>query len=278
MAKTTVAFQGEIGAYSEEATAQFFGTGIKVKPCRDLSDVFEIVGGGKAEYGVVPIENSLEGSINQTYDLLLSSELKVCGEVILKITHCLIASSKVELSSIKTVYSHPQALAQCRNFLEKLNIEYTPVYDTAGSVKMIQEKKLKDSAAIASERAAEIYHMEVLARGIGNNPRNFTRFFALSKQDSLPTGNDKTSLIFSTKHIPGTLLKALEEFAAQNINLTKIESRPQVGRPWEYNFYLDFEGHRTEKGVQQALGSLTGNANFVKLLGSYSKAKEEASR
>jgi len=273
MAQATVAFQGEIGAYSEEAAARLFGPKLRVKPCRDLADVFKAVEAGKAEYGIAPIENSLEGSINQTYDLLLYSQLKVCHEVIVKITHCLIANCGVRLDSIKAVYSHPQALAQCRDFLDRLNGENIPTYDTAGSVKMIKGKNLTDSAAIASERAAQIYHMEILARGIENNPQNFTRFLVLSKQDSPPTGSDKTSLIFSTKHVPGTLLKALEGLAAQGINLTKIESRPIVGKPWEYNFYLDFEGHRTEGRVQQALENLTQNSIFVNLLGSYPKAR-----
>jgi len=276
MIQARVAFQGEIGAYSEEAAAQLFGPKLSVRPCRDLSDVFKVVETEEAEYGIAPIENSLEGSINQTYDLLLRYQLKVCHEVIIKITHCLIANPGVRLESIKTVYSHPQALAQCRDFLDRLNGENIPTYDTAGSAKMIKGENATDSAAIASERAAQIYHLEILARGIENNPQNFTRFLVLSKQDSPPTGSDKTSVIFSTKHVPGTLLKALEDLAAQGINLTKIESRPIMGRPWEYNFYLDFEGHRTEGRVQRALQNLTQNSIFMKLLGSYPKARGEA--
>jgi chorismate mutase/prephenate dehydratase len=272
-AKTGVAFQGEIGAYSEEAAVQFFGSEVLIKPCRNLSDVFQVVEKGEVRYGIVPIENSLEGSVNQTYDLLLGSELKVCNEVILKVTHCLIASPSAELNSIKVVYSHPQALAQCRNFLERLQVEEIPTYDTAGSVKMIKEKGLEGSAAIAGERAARIYQMKVLASGIENSPQNFTRFFVLSNQDSPPTGNDKTSLIFSTKHVPGALFKALEGFAVHDVNLTKIESRPIIGKPWEYNFYLDFEGHKIEEKIQKALENLKRNTVFMKLLGSYPKAE-----
>ncbi|MEM3710215.1 MAG: prephenate dehydratase domain-containing protein, partial [Nitrososphaerales archaeon] len=191
----TVAFQGEKGAYSEEAAILFFGPSIKTKPYRFLPEVFKAVEEGHVDTGIVPAENSLEGSVNQTYDLLLSSELKVSGEVILKVTHCLIANKKMSLDSIKTVYSHPQALAQCRNFLNSLNCDVIPTYDTAGSVKMIKEKKLMDSCAIASERAAKIYKMSILAKGIEDDKNNYTRFFILSKNDSPYTGKDKTPII-----------------------------------------------------------------------------------
>jgi len=269
-----VAFQGEIGAYSEDAVYPFFGPSVEVKPCKNLSDVFERVEAGEAEYGVVPVENSIEGSVNQTYDLFLEHNLKVRGEIVLKIVHCLITNPKTELDSIEVVYSHPQALAQCRGFLEKLGCEVIPTYDTAGSVKMMKEKGLLSAGAIASERAAEIYGMKVLTKGIADNPNNYTRFFALSKNDSPPTGRDKTSIIFSTKHLPGALYQALEEFALRNINLTKIESRPTKQTPWEYNFYLDFEGHRSEERCQEALKGLGKKSAFIKVLGSYPKAPE----
>ncbi|MDH5532281.1 MAG: prephenate dehydratase [Candidatus Bathyarchaeota archaeon] len=269
-----VAFQGEIGAYSESAVYSFFGPSAEVKPCRNLSDVFESVEQGENLYGVVPIENSTEGSVNQTYDLFLTRDLKVCGETILRIVHCLITNPKTELKSVKVVYSHPQALAQCRGFLEDLGCELIPTYDTAGSVKMMKEKSLMDAGAIASERAAEIYGMKALVKGIADNPNNYTRFFVLSKNDSPPTGEDKTSIIFSTKHVPGALFHTLEEFASRGINLTKIESRPTKQQPWEYNFYLDFEGHRLEKRCQEALKALENKSAFVKILGSYPKAAE----
>lgn len=267
----TVAFQGEKGAYSEEAAALFFGLSIKTKPYRSLLEVFKAVEEGNVDAGIVPAENSLEGSVNQTYDLLLSSDLKVSGEVILRVSHCLIANKKMSLESIKTVYSHPQALAQCRNFLDSLNCEVIPTYDTAGSVKLIKEKKLMDSCAIASERAAKIYKMIILAKGIEDDKNNYTRFFILSKNDSSYTGNDKTSIIFSTKNVPGALYSSLREFAIRRINLTKIESRPTRITPWEYNFYLDFEGHRSEKRCKKALEGLKKKASFVKVLGSYPK-------
>jgi len=269
-----VAFQGERGAYSEDAVYSFFGPSAQSIPCRGFSDVFKCVEVGETEFGVVPIENSIEGSVNQVYDLFLECDLKVCGEIVLKIVHCLIANPGTELKSIKTIYSHPQALAQCLGFLERLNREMISTYDTAGSVKMIKEKKMMDAGAIASERAAKIYRMNILAEGISDNPNNYTRFFVLSKNEPPPSGNDKTSVIFSTKHEPGALYQSLGEFAVRNVNLTKIESRPTKQKPWEYNFYLDFEGHRKEKQCAEALKGLRKKAVFVKVLGSYPKAPE----
>ena len=242
-----VAFQGERGAYSENAVFQFFGADTQVKPCKDFKDVFDSVCTQETKFGVVPVENSLEGSVTQNYDLFLKYDLKVCGEVIVKIEHCLIANPGTALADIKVVYSHPQALAQCRSFLEEFGRELIPTYDTAGSVKMLKEKGLKNAAAIASERAANIYGMHILAKDIADNPENYTRFFVLSTEDSPPTGKDKTSIIFSAAHKPGSLYHALGEFAKRDINLTKIESRPTKQTAWEYNFYLDFEGHRSEK-------------------------------
>lgn len=270
-----VAFQGEIGAYSESAIYEFFGPDAYSVPCKRFSDVFRCVESGETEFGVVPVENSLEGSVTQVYDLFLEHDVKVCGEVILKIVHCLIANPGVDLNSIKVVYSHPQALGQCRSFLERLGCELISTYDTAGSVKMIKERRMLSAAAIASERCAEIYDMSILAKGIADSPNNYTRFFVLAKFDAPPTGNDKTSIIFSTKHVPGALWRALGEFALRGINLTKIESRPTRRRPWEYNFYLDFEGHRTESRCMEALEGLKANALFVKILGSYPKAQEK---
>ena len=267
-----VAFQGERGAYSESAVYKFFGSSVDVKPCRDLAEAFESVDKQESKFGVVPVENSLEGSINQTYDLFLEHDLKVCGEVIIRVSHCLIANKGTTLEQVKTVYSHPQALAQCRNFLERSGWELIPTYDTAGSAKMLKEKGLKDAAAIASERAAELYGLKILAREIEDNPNNYTRFFVLSKEDSPKTGNDKTSIIFAAAHKPGSLYQALGEFAKRGISLTKIESRPTKQTPWEYNFYLDFEGHRSEPRCVEALEALRKYSAFVKILGSYPKA------
>ncbi len=267
-----VAFQGEIGAYSEEACFHFFGPGVQVKPLETLDEVFKAVEQGDVRYGVVPVENSLEGSISRVYDLLLSSSLKVGGEIELRIMHCLIANPSASLDTIKRVYSHPQALGQSQAFLRHLNSELVSTYDTAGSVKLIKEQNIKDGAAVASARAAEIYGMKILAREIEDNPNNFTRFFILAREDSPATGSDKTSIVFSVKHQPGALFAVLEAFADGNISLTKIESRPTRQKAWEYNFYLDFEGHRQDASVKTALRRVEKQALFLKILGSYPKA------
>jgi chorismate mutase/prephenate dehydratase len=201
--------------------------------------------------------------------LFLKYDLKVSGEVAVKLAHVLIANPQTKIEDVETVYSHPQALAQCRSYLEKHNWEIIPAYDTAGSVKLIKEKGLLNAVAIASEKAADLYSMKILARDIADNLTNYTRFLVLSQEDAAPTGDDKTSIIFSTKHIPGALYHALGEFASRNINLTRIESRPTKTTAWQYNFYLDFEGHRTEKRCAEALQALEKYATFVKILGSY---------
>lgn len=271
----SVAFQGEPGAYSQQAAFNFFGATIDTRPCETLEDVFRAVEHGEAGFAAVPVENSLEGSISKTYDLLLESPLKVCGELNLRVSHCLIASPGATLDKIKSVYSHPQALGQCQAFLKHLGCQTIPTLDTAGSVKMIKEKKLLDAAAVASSRSASIYDMSVLASGIEDTTHNFTRFFVLSKEDSPPTGNDKTSLVFSVKDRPGSLFDFLRELSDRKINLTKIESRPTRRKPWEYNFYLDFEGHRMDKGVAEVLEALEAHVIFLKVLGSYPKAAAE---
>lgn len=268
-----VAFQGEVGAYSEEAAFRFFGSLAQTKPCESFEDVFKAVQQEEVPFGIVPVENSLEGSISQVYDLLLNSNLRVYGEIKLRIAHCLIAPPGASLDSLKKVYSHPQALAQCQIFLKHLACELIPTYDTAGSVKMIKEKGITDSGAIASARAAEVYEMKVIAKETEDNPNNFTRFFVLSKQDSPRSGSDKTSIVFSVRHKPGALYDAVKEFAVRNINLTKIESRPTRQKPWEYNFYLDFEGHREDPIVQEILESLEKISLFVKVLGSFPEAQ-----
>jgi chorismate mutase / prephenate dehydratase len=268
-----VAYQGEPGAYTEEAAFKFFGPSTKGVPCETLDEVFEAVEAGRAPFALVPVENSLEGSITRAYDLLLDSPLMVCGETELRISHCLIAPEGATLETIKTVYSHPQALGQSRNFLRQLNAELVPASDTAGSVRMIKEAGKLDSAAVASARAAELYGMKILAKEIEDNPHNFTRFFVLSKEDSPATGNDKTSIVFSLKHKPGALYDCLREFAERKVNLTKLESRPTRHQPWEYNFYMDFAGHREEKDVAEALKALEEHAVFVKILGSYPRAR-----
>ncbi len=269
---TTVAFQGEVGAYSEEAAFQFFGTSIEIKPRETLEEVFASVEQG-VPFGIIPVENSLEGSISRSYDLMLESGLRVCGEIELRVIHCLIAGPDASLDTVKKVYSHPQALGQCQSFLKHLNVALIPSYDTAGSVKMLKEHGSADSAAIASARAAEIYGMKIIAREIEDNPNNFTRFFILAKKDSPPSGNDKTSIVFSTKDRPGALYEVLGEFSRRHLNLSKLESRPTRQKPWQYNFYLDFDGHREDAAAREALTNVEKLSIFLKVLGSYPKAK-----
>jgi len=267
-----VAFQGETGAYSEEAAFQYFGHSIMPKPCQTFDAVFEVVENDEVPFGVVPIENSLEGSISRVYDLLLNSSLKVSGELDLHVIHHLIANQSATMDTIKKVYSHPQALNQCQVFLRQIGCEAISTYDTAGSVKMVKEKNIIDGAAVASAHAAEVYGMKIIAREIEDNPNNFTRFFILSKKDSPPTGADKTSIVFSVKHQPGALVNSMKEFADAKINLTKIESRPTRQKAWEYNFYLDFEGHQQDKIVKETLEKMEDHALFLKILGSYPRA------
>ncbi|MDR2203755.1 MAG: prephenate dehydratase [Nitrososphaerota archaeon] len=264
-----ITYQGETGAYSEIAVYKFFGNKAKPTPCKDFRDVFESVKTNTAKNGVIPIENSIEGSVNQNYDNFLTYDLKVCGEIAIKLEHVLITNPQTNPKDITTIYSHPQALGQCRTYLEKHKWELTPTYDTAGSVKIIKEKQLLNTAAIASEKAADLYNMKIIARNISDNPANYTRFLVLAHQDAPPTGDDKTSIIFSAKHAPGTLYNVIGEFATRNINLTRIESRPTKTTAWQYNFYLDFEGYRTEKRCTDALQALEKHTTFIKVLGSY---------
>ena len=272
---TKIAFQGERGAFSEDAATRFFGTHIDFLPCAYLRDVFQVVLTEEVPFGMVPVENSQAGSINDTYDLLLSYPLNIFAELILRVHHCLMALPGQSLAEITIVYSHPQALAQCDKFLSQLQVETIPAYDTAGSAKMIKEKHLHGCAAIANSRAADIYGLEVLASGIETNPHNYTRFFAISKQKTRPARESKTSLVFAVKHVSGALYSILGIFAARNINLTKLESRPSRDKPWEYVFYADFEGHVDSEIYRGVIEELREKTTFLRLLGSYPKSEEQ---
>ncbi len=268
-----VAFQGERGAFSEDAVITFFGDA-ELFPCHYLGDVFEAVLKDVVDFGVVPVENSQAGSINDTYDLLLGYPLNIFGEINLRISHCLMALPGESLDGIKTVYSHPQALAQCEEFLRKLKAEVVPAYDTAGSAKRIKEGSLRGYGAVASQRAAQIYSLEILAEKIETNINNYTRFFVISKQKAEPVPKSKTSLVFATKNTPGALYACLGVFASRDINLTKLESRPSKDKPWEYIFYVDFEGHISDKACQEAVAELKQKTSFIKILGSYPRAED----
>ena len=239
---------------------------------KTLHEVFDGLERGIAKCGVVPIENSTEGSVNETYDLLLHTNLTVSGEIYLRIVHCLIGNRGETREEIKSVYSHPQALAQCRNYIQRRGLLANEAYDTAGAVKLIKQRRKMNVAAIASKRAAELYDMEVLEEGIEDSKNNFTRFLVISGIQTEPTGHDGTSIILSVKHAPGALYGILEEFAARRINLTKIESRPKKQTPWEYFFYVDFEGHVRDDLVKEAIKAIRQKTAFIKILGSYGKA------
>lgn len=271
MKHVLVSFQGEHGAYSEAAASSFFekkNTKIKTVPHSSFSEILAAAEKGKTDFAILPVENSLEGSVGESYDLLYSTTLKAAGEIYFKVQHCLIGTAKT-VRKVKTAYSHPQALGQCRKFLQKNKISPMPAYDTAGSVSIIKELEQDKAAAIASRRAAEIYQMPVIKEGIADNPNNYTRFLLMSKKSAKKTGDDKTSIIFSIKHKPGTLVRILEEFYKNNVNLTKIESRPKKVTAWEYNFYVDFEGHKDNKEVSSMLKEIKKHTIFFKIVGSY---------
>lgn len=268
-----VAFQGEHGAFSEQAARQHFGTAIVTLPCRSFEAIFAALEAGEADYGMLPVENSVAGSINRAYDLLLEHDLRVWGEVLLRVRHNLLAPPGVTLDQIRVVRSHPQALAQCERWLNQRGLQAVPWYDTAGSAKQLAENPEPGVAVIASELAAQTYGLEVLARGIEDLTWNYTRFFVIGRGEPPVAGKTKTSLVFAVSHEPGSLYACLGEFATRGINLTKLESRPRRNRPWHYVFYLDFEGHWQDPTCQQALVGLLARAAFVKLLGSYPAAE-----
>ena len=267
-----VSFQGEHGAYSEQAVNAFFGESAQTHPCSTLKQVFQTAEEERVDFGVVPAENSLEGTVNQTYDLLLQSPLKISGEIKIRINHCLLALPGTKLGEITKIYSHPQALAQCQTLLENLRAIVEPAYDTAGSAKRIRDETIRNAGAIASERAAALYNLEIIRRDVEDDSENYTRFFVVGKEDGKPTGKDKTSIVFGTKHTPGSLHKALNELAVRGINLTKIESRPIRGTPWAYHFFVDFEGHRKEPLCSEAIRALESSTTFARILGSYPRS------
>jgi prephenate dehydratase len=267
-----VAFQGEHGAFSEEAVRSHFGAEVRTLPCRAFEDIFAAVEEGRADFGALPVENSVAGSINKAYDLLLDHDLKVWGEILLRVRHHLLALPGTTLDQITTVRSHPQALAQCERFINRHGWQAVPWYDTAGSAKELAAAPAPGVAVIASRLAAEMYGLEVLVPGIEDLEFNYTRFFIIGRGEPPKAERAKTSLVFATAHVPGALVACLSEFATRGINLTKLESRPRRNRPWHYVFYLDCEGHWQDSPCREALVGLLARAAFVKLLGSYPAA------
>jgi prephenate dehydratase len=271
-----VAFQGDKGAFSQEAARRLLGDRIDVLPCQRFEEVFQSLERKAADAAAIPIENTLAGSVHENYDHLLHFDCRIVAETSLRIVHNLITPPGVPFRQIRRVYSHPVALNQCLDFFTKHpRVERVPFYDTAGSVKMIMEEGLLDAAGIASSLAAEIYGARILKKSIEDDRQNFTRFFLLRRPGWAPKSRTpaprgwKTSLVFTTRNIPGSLFRALSAFALRDLNLAKIESRPLRGKPWEYLFYLDFLGHVEEERSRNALGHLRELADFLRVLGCY---------
>jgi chorismate mutase/prephenate dehydratase len=266
--EVTVVYLGPPGTHTHLACFEYFRSSIQTLPKEGIQEVFEAVERGKASYGVVPIENSSEGSVNQTLDMLIESEVMICGEVMLQVSHNLLSQSG-KSEDIRKIYSHPSALEQCRKWLRE-NFTHVEVVETASTAKAAQ-MVAEDSkaAAIASSLAAHLYKLKVVESRIEDYINNCTRFLVLSLQSNKRTGRDKTSILFSISHVPGSLYQALKPFAEKEINLTKIESRPMKGKPWEYIFFVDIEGHATDAPIREAMAEVKRTALFFKLLGSY---------
>ena len=271
-----IAFQGEMGAFSAEAAYRLMGDSIELHPCETFDQMFAVVEDRQCDYCLAPIENTLYGSVYQNYDLLLKHNLQIVGETYLRIVHNLIAPPGTRLDEVERVYSHPVALGQCRQFfLTHPSLRQVVAADTAGSVKMVMATRERGAAAVAGRAAAEFYGAAILIAGIEDDQRNFTRFLLLaraSEQTEPAPGADKTSIVFTLENRTGSFYRALAVFALREIDLTKIESRPIVGRPWEYSFYLDFLGHTGEDRVRHALDHLREFATGVKVLGCYQRA------
>ena len=262
-----VSFQGEYGAYSESAAKKFFGKDIDAIPHNTFIDALRSTEDNNSDYSVLPVENSIEGTVGQSIDAITNTDLHTIGEIYLKVEHCLIGTGKLE--DVQTVYSHPQALGQCNNFIQDAELKTVPTYDTAGSVKIIKEMNDIHSASIASKYAGNLYDIPIIKQGIENNSNNYTRFLIFSKINSDEGQNDKTSIIFSVKHEPGALYQILKEFNDNGINLTKIESRPNKNTNWEYNFLVDLVGHFSNSKISSVLNRISEDTLFLKILGSY---------
>jgi len=273
--KVKVGFQGELGAFSQEAVRQLLGDRAAVVPFQRFEEVFRALDRSETDASVIPIENTLAGSVHENYDHLLHFDVKIVAETNVRIVHNLMAPPGVRFRDIRRLYSHPVALNQCLQFFsDHPEIERVPFYDTAGSVKMVMEEKLPDAGAIASTVAASIYGAHILRRSIEDDRQNFTRFFLLNaKRRVVPEERSvkvwKTSIVFNTRNVPGALFRSLSVFALRDLNLNKIESRPLRGKPWEYLFYVDFEGREDDPVAQKALGHLAELADFMRVLGSY---------
>ena len=272
-----VAIQGEFGCFSHEATGKMLPRAIVV-PCARSAEGFDRVDSGSVQAAVIPIENSLAGSVAEHFDLLLARDVFIHVELHLRIRHNLIAPPGVSLKQVRRIFSHPIALDQCRNFFRsRPDIQAVPFYDTAGSVRHVVSEGLRDAAAIAPKQAAKQYGGRVLLAGIEDDRQNYTRFLLINKSHKIGTGSNKTSIAFALKNVPGVLFKALSVFALRDISLSKIESRPLRGHPWEYVFFVDLL-RGDDEAARSALRHLGEIAEFVKVLGIYPAAKPVESR
>jgi prephenate dehydratase len=268
-----VAFQGERGAFSEEAIAKLLGEAAIAVPCPTFESLFRAVDEGRAERILAPLENSLAGSVHRCYDLLLETSLLIEAEVVLPVAHCLIGCAGARLEDIRVVESHPVALAQCQRFLAAHpQIEYRAANDTAASARRIVEKGDKSVAAIAASRAAKLHGGQVLRRNLQDHAENYTRFVLLSPAPRIAPDADKVSLAFKLKHEPGSLYRAIGAFATRGLDLLKIESRPVIGAPFQYRFYLDARASVSQTEFSAALNELENSAEDVRLLGCYRAA------
>jgi prephenate dehydratase len=269
-----IAFQGEPGAYSEAAAIRF-SDHADLLPCESFDDVFTAVATGKATHGILPVENSIGGSIHRNFDLLVEHDLSIVGEVEIAVEHCLLVNPGTTREAIRRVYSHPQGLAQCEMFLRAMQgVEIVATYDTAGSAKLVRDGQFPDAAAIASRRAGEVFGLEVLESGIQDYAMNITRFAVIARQPDPSVLGEKTSIVFALPNEPGSLYRALGVFAERQIDLTKLESRPIRGRAWEYMFYADLALGRHELKCARALVHLAEFAKWIRTLGSYPRWKE----
>ncbi len=270
-----IAFQGEEGAYSEQAIFRHYGEEITPVPCHTLADVFEAVEREEVHEGMVPVENSQAGTINKTYDLLLDHELCITGELYLEINHCLLVNEGASIEEVERVYSHPQALLQCEEFLDELGVEKVPAHDTAGGASRVKESGDPAEAAIASSIAADVYGLHIAAEEIETRGTNTTRFLSVGREAPDIRENCKTSVVFEARDIPAALYKCLGGFATNGVNLTKIESRPERNVNWKYLFYLDFEGHVEDPPVTRALDELDYFTVSCKIISSYPRGKSK---
>ena len=268
MSELIVAYQGEPGSYSEEGTLRLFPDA-ELSPLPSIRKVFEAVEVGRVDAGLVPMDNSQAGSINETYDLFLRHGLHLVGETAVRVDHCLLALPGTPIDELDEVISHPQAVAQCEEFLTVLGVKVVAEYDTAGAAKRILDEKLERTAAIASRRAAELYGLSVLAERIQNYPDNYTRFGVLSRDPEPLAEPTKSSLVFGVGHVAGSLYRCIGAFAERHLSLSKLESRPRAGRPWEYVFYADIDAPADAPAMVEALSEVSEHATFTRLLGSY---------